>query len=264
MTNKKFDSGAFVFTRTRAYVPRNPEDVIPLAAKHGFDASIVPDYAGDRAAVGRAIAKTDTKIAGDTYLLRPIRRTGSEVVYGIVRENKTGDDHLDHDHEATVTWKAEPNPAVIEGDHTIANCVRLAYAELRGKLVADDWTATVTKELERLGAVPFREDGRVYWCPPQSLAAVRKLQSFLAEVGVVVVVAEVEAENTGVVTEIVSESVADQLHTLALEVEAFDGTQKPGTYARRLEEYQHLREVARQILTTTERKLRARLLARRR
>ncbi|MDD5307172.1 MAG: hypothetical protein PHU25_07610 [Deltaproteobacteria bacterium] len=79
MTNNTYASGAFVFTRTRAYVPRNPEDVIPLAAKHGFDASIVPDYAGDRAAVGRAITKTDTKIAGDTYLLRPIRRTGSEM-----------------------------------------------------------------------------------------------------------------------------------------------------------------------------------------
>jgi hypothetical protein len=65
--------------------------------------------------------------------------------------------------------------------------VRLAYAELRGKLVSDDWTMTCTKELERLGAVPFREDGRVYWCPPQSLDAVRRLQKLLAEVGVVVV-----------------------------------------------------------------------------
>ncbi|MDD5310037.1 MAG: hypothetical protein PHU25_22195 [Deltaproteobacteria bacterium] len=244
MTNKKFATGAFVFTRTRAYVPRNPEDVLPLAIKHGFSPEVVPPYAGDRAAIGRAITKTDTKIAGDTYLLRPIRRTGSEVIYGIVRENKTGDDHLDHNHEATVSWKAEPDPAVIEGDHTIANRVRLNYCDLRGKLVSDDWTMTCTKELERLGAVPFREDGRVYWCPPQSLDSVRRLQRFLAEVGVIVVVAEVEAENTGVVTEIVSESVADQLHALALEVEAFDGTQKPGTYARRLEEYQHLRERA--------------------
>ncbi|HUT77953.1 MAG TPA: hypothetical protein VM285_09720, partial [Polyangia bacterium] len=128
MTNqKKFASGAFVFTRARGLVPRFPEDIVPVALKHGFDASIVPPYAGDRAAVGRAIARTDTKVAGTQYLLRPIKRTGSEVIYGIVREDNNGDDHLDLDHEATVTWRAEPNPDVIFGNHTIANRVRIHY-----------------------------------------------------------------------------------------------------------------------------------------
>ena len=119
--------------------------------------------------------------------------------------------------------------------------MHLHYAELRGKLVSDDWTSCVTAELERLGAVAFREDGRVYWCPPQSLDAVRRLQRFLNDVGMTLVVAEVEAETAGAVTEVVSESVADQIHKLTLEVAEFDGTQKPSTYARRLEEYQSLR-----------------------
>jgi len=122
--------------------------------------------------------------------------------------------------------------------------VAATYSELRGKLVGEDWTNTVTVELERLGAVPFREDGRVYWCPPQSLKAASKLRAFLEEIGLVLVIAEVESEVKTVVKDVVSESVADQLAYLTQEVEAFDGKQKPSTYTRRLEEYQRLRQKA--------------------
>ena len=241
MSTTKFATGAFVFSRARRVRPMLPEDAVPIALRHGVTESIVPAYAGDRAAIGRAIAKTDTIINGETFLLRPIRRTSAEVVYGIVRERQDGEEHLDHAHEATLRWTAEPYPENVEGNHTLAKRVHLAYAELRGKIVADDWTAAVTSELERLGAVAFREDGRVYWVPPQSLAEVRRLQGFLTDVGMTLVVAEVEAETTGAVTEVVSESVADQVHKLTLEVAEFDGTQKPSTYVRRLEEYQSLR-----------------------
>jgi hypothetical protein len=59
MTNKKFATGAFVFTRAKGLVPRFPEDIVPIAERHGIDPSVIPAYAGDRAAVGRAIARTD-------------------------------------------------------------------------------------------------------------------------------------------------------------------------------------------------------------
>jgi hypothetical protein len=239
-----YKNGAFVFTRARGLTPKTPEEIIPIANRHGIDPSVIPTYAGDRAAVGRAIARADTRIAGETYLLRPIRLSSTEVTYGIVRENKNGDDHLDHDHEATVSWKAEPDSSRIEGDHTIAARIRLSYAELRGKLVADDWTSCVTAELERLGAVAMRDDGRVHWLPQISLDEVRRLKGFLAEVGVTVVLAEVESENTGVVTEVVAESVEEQLHKLEIEVQDFDSKQKPSMFARRLEEYQKLRQRA--------------------
>ncbi len=85
MTNKKFASGAFVFTRARGLEPRIPEEIVPLAERHGIDPSVIPPYAGDRAAVGRAIQHTSTRIAGETYLLRPIRRSSIEVTYFIVR-----------------------------------------------------------------------------------------------------------------------------------------------------------------------------------
>ncbi|MCP4607039.1 MAG: hypothetical protein GY847_42085 [Proteobacteria bacterium] len=241
---KSYSNGAFVFTRSRGLTPKTPEEIQPIALKHGIDPQVIPEYAGDRAAVGRAIARTDTKIAGDTYLLRPIRRNSKEVIYGIVREDKHSDDHLDHAHEATVTWKSEPDSGVIEGNHTIANRVRGLYQDLRGKIVSEDWTAAVTAQLDTLGAVPFREDGRVYWVPPQSLDDVKRLREFLSEVGVSLVVAEVESESTGVVTEVVAENVDEQLLRLEKEVEDFSDTQKPSMFARRLEEFQKLKQKA--------------------
>ncbi len=242
--NGKYKTGAFVFTRSRGLEPRTPEEIQPIAAKHGINPTVIPEYSGDRAAIGRAIQRTDTKIQKETYLLRPIRRNSKEVTYGIVREDNLGNDHLDHAHEETLTWKAEPDPSIIEGNHTIANRVRLLYNDLKGKIVSEDWTAAVTAELDRLGAVPFREDGRVYWAPPQSLNDLKRLRDFLAEVGVALVIAEVESESASVVTEVVAENVDEQLHRLEQEVADFDSKQKPSMFARRLEEFQKLRQKA--------------------
>ena len=58
MTNTKFTTGAFCFTRARGLQPRDPENLQPLASQHGLPGDIIPAYAGDRAAIGRAIAQT--------------------------------------------------------------------------------------------------------------------------------------------------------------------------------------------------------------
>jgi hypothetical protein len=221
-----------------------PEEVLPIALRHGYRSDVVPVYPGDRAIIGRAIARTDTVINGTQYLLRSMKRNQTEVIYGIVRERHDGETHLDHNHEATLRWTAEPNPEYIEGDHTLAKRVHLKFAELRGKLVADDWTSFIGEQLERLGAVTMRDDGRVHWLPPQAIDAARKLQAFLSEVGVTLIMAEVAAENAAVVTEVVAESLDDAIHNLELEVREFDEKQKPSMFVRRLEEYQKLRERA--------------------
>jgi len=245
MSNKKFASGAFTFTRARGLEPKRPEDIIPLAEKHGFSESIIPPYAGDRAAIGRAIQATSCGLYREGFLLRPIRRTSTEVVYGIVAERKNdAEEKLDHEHMATIVWRAEPDSSVVVGDHAIARRVAENFEKLRGKLVAEDWSATVTRELENLGAVPFREDGRIYYCPPQHLDTVARFGKFLGEVGVTLVMAEIESETMPVVTEVVTENMSDQLDKLAAEVAQFDGKQKPSTYKRRLSEYQQLRERA--------------------
>ena len=155
-------------------------------------------------------------------------------------------------------YDADGNPTLFCG--TSGGVLR-TFAAAAGKGLKQAWLADLGSEVTGLAViadpeagedllvagsasaslVAFREDGRVYWLPPQSLTEVRRLQGFLNDVGMTLVVAEVEAETTGAVTEVVSESVADQVHKLTLEVAEFDGTQKPSTYVRRLEEYQSLR-----------------------
>ena len=245
MTHTKFTTGAFVFSRARGLLPRDPDDLQPLATQHGLPGDIIPAYAGDRAAIGRAIAQTSSGLHREGYLLRPIRRTSSEVVYGIVREQKDESGRtLDHQQEGTVSWAAEPDASSVQGSHPIACRVADNYALLRGKITSEDWAGTITAFLEQHDAARVRGDGRVYWVPPQRVDAVKQLGAFLAEVGIDLILCELEPEVRSVVEQVAQDSVNDELDRLQAEVVAFDGTQKPSTYLRRLEEYQRLRQRA--------------------
>ena len=245
MNTQKFSTGAFVFTRTRGLEPRNPTDLHPLALQHGIDPAFIPSYPGDRIAIMRAITHASRGLANEGFLLRPIRRTSSEVIYGIVREQKDeATRRLDHDFEDTIAWSAEPDPAVITGGHDVANRVREAYQNLRGKIVADDWSSSITTYLESHDAARMRGDGRVYWVPPQRLEEIRKLSSFLSEVGIDLIMCEIEPETRTVVQDVAQVSIDDELDRLQAEATAFDGKQKPTTYSRRLDEYQRLRQRA--------------------
>jgi hypothetical protein len=202
---------------------------------------IVPSYSGDRTAFMRAITATSRGLHREGFLLRPIRRTSTEVCYGIVREERD-EDRLDHDHEATVSWSAEQE--IITGDHPIARRVDSSYASLKGRVVADDWSSSITSYLEAHDDARMRGDGRVYWVPPQRIDDIRRLGCFLSDVGIDLVMCELEPEAHAVVEDVARESLFDELDRLQEEAAAFDGKQKPGTYSRRLEEYQRLRERA--------------------
>ena len=65
-----------------------------------------------------------------------------------------------------MSWSAEPDPASVQGDHPIAQRVADNFANLRGKIVAEDWSSTITSFLEQHDAARIRGDGRVYWVPP--------------------------------------------------------------------------------------------------
>jgi len=119
-----------------------------------------------------------------------------------------------------------------------------AYTSLRGKIVAEDWSSTITSFLEQHDAARIRGDGHVYWIPPQRVDDVKQLGAFRAEVGIDLILCELEPEVRTVVQDVVQESVNDELDRLQAEVAAFDGTQKPSTYVRRLDEYQRLRQRA--------------------
>jgi hypothetical protein len=245
MNNERFSSGAFVFTRARGLEPRLPKDLHPLATRHQIEPAFIPEYSGDRTAIGRAISQASSGLHREGFLLRPIKRTTAEVVYGIVREQRDeADQRVDHDFEATVAWSSEPDPSVVRGEHPVAQRVADAYGELRGKITAEDWSSVIVAYLEAHDAARVRGDGRVYWVPPQRLDEVRRFGAFLAEVGIDLVLCEIESESRAVVEQVAAESLDEQLDRLQSEAEQFDGTQKPSTYARRLDEYQRLRERA--------------------
>jgi len=243
MNGSSMKTGAFCFTRTRGLQPRDPSDLESLAKAHGFE-DLVPTYAGDRAAVGRAIQITSSGLWREGYLLRPLRRNGSDVTYAIVKERRSGEEHLDHDQESVLRWTAEPDPGVIVGDHPIAHRVRDNYYGLRGKIVSEDWSAAIAAHLDKLDAAPVRSDGRVYWVPPQRVDEVRRLGDFLQAVGIDLILAEMEPETKTVVQEVVKDSLVDQIEKLEAEVAGFSGREKPSVFIRRIEQYQRLRERA--------------------
>ncbi len=245
MTTSKFSTGAFIFTRARGLQPRDPDDLQPLASQHNLPNDIIPTYAGDRAAIGRAIAQTSSGLHREGFLLRPIRRSSSEVTYGIVREQRDEAGRtLDHQQEGTVSWAVEPDSSIVQGSHPIARRVADTYNNLRGKITSEDWSGTITSFLDNHDAARIRGDGRVYWVPPQRVEAVKQLGAFLAEVGIDLILCELEPETRAVVQAVASESIEDQLDKLQAEVINFNGTQKPSTYVRRLDEYQRLRQRA--------------------
>lgn len=90
----------------------------------------------------------------------------------------------------------------------------------------------------------MRGDGRVYWVPPQRIDDIKKLGAFLAEVGIDLIMCEIEPETRTVVADVAQVSIDEELDRLQEEAEAFDGKQKPSTYARRLDVYQKLRQRA--------------------
>jgi hypothetical protein len=245
MTSTKFATGAFAFTRARGLQPRHPHDLQPLAAQHGIDPAFVPVYAGDRVAVTRAIQQVSAGLHREHLLLRPIKRNATEVVYGIVHERRAEkDQRLEHDFEATVSWSAEPDPAVVVGDHPVAQRVAEAYKDLRGKVVADDWSKSITAYLEAHDAARVRSDGRIYWVPPQRVDDVRQFGAFLGEVVIDLILAEIEAESRTVVEQLAAESLDEQLVHLEQEVAEFDVKTKPSTLSRRLDVCNQLRSRA--------------------
>lgn len=243
---KKWSNGAFVFVRAVGLKPYDPQDVRDMATAMGVDENVVPEYAGDRATVARAINACNSGLSRSGWLVRSIKRSHTHVLYGIVREDKNAaDETLDHEFESTLEWKKEPTGDSIEGDHHVAQKINAEYQRLRGNIIPADWTKTLTSYLTSdCSATGMRDDGRVYWVPPQTLDKVRTLRDFLKSIGIHVVLAEIESEVREVVKEAARESLTEKLTALQAEVEAFDGKQKPSTYAKRIEEAQSLRKQA--------------------
>ena len=246
--SQKYSNGAFVFYRTGAQCqPMLPSEIERLAVQHHLPASIVPQYAGDRQQVSRAISATASKASKSGWQLTSIKTGRHEVVYGIsLIERDQALERVDFTFDARLRWEDEGgNGQYIEGTHQIACEANNAYQAIRGRICPGDWTEALTAYLvDECQAFAFREDGRVYWCPQSGMAHLAPLSAFLAQVGITLVVCEVETETRTVVQQAAQESIADKLQALQDDVAAFDGKQKPSNYKRRIEEIVQLRKRA--------------------
>ena len=244
----KFADGCFTFYRVgKSFKPLLPSQVESVAMQHGMPAVLIPRYAGDRAAVSRAITQTAPKAAKQGCLLRKIVAEKTRVVYGIVaestdKEQETVDLNYEDNLEWSVVWD---NGSRVHGGHAMAFEVDDAYQDLRGKIVGADWTDVLTLYFtEQCHATPMREDGRLFWIPPTRMGLLETLKAFLSDIGITLVLLEIEPENKTVIVEAATENLEEQLQALQDEVEAFDGKQRMGTYKDRLTQYQALRRKA--------------------
>lgn len=244
---RSFVSGAFVFWCARGVAAISPEDAKALARKHGVDESVVPSYAGDRATFGRAVQRAAAGLARAGFLLRPFDvKAQDHAVYSIVAEYRNvAAERMDHTFRTNVSWSAEVDPLVVTGDHPVAVRVRGLFDQLVGKLVADDWSKSISNYLVgELSGMSMRDDGRVYWLPPDAIEELGSLKAFLHEVGIDLVLAPITEESHHIVKAAATSSIAAEIDKLSAEVLAFDGTEKPSTYERRLERYAELRDRA--------------------
>lgn len=247
----KLKNGAFCFFRNSNVLPMSPELVKELAKKYQVDEAIVPEYAGDRMAFSRAIQASSMALGKRGVLLRPINKnSSSKAVYGIVLEERNAEaeelKHIFNSSNDKITWlEDQPNDVISNGHNPVAEEVNNQYQRLKSKVTSADWTSAITNYLlYHCAATSYRDDGRVYWIPPQEIEKVSKLRTFLAVIGVSMALCEVEPEVRESVKEAAQESLADKLASLKVEADSFCGVEKPSTYTKRIEEYRALKQRA--------------------
>jgi hypothetical protein len=178
-------------------------------------------------------------------LLDATGRDASRSVFSIIAKRRN--DALlrvDTEFRASVAWSDEA-PDEVEGDHPVAGRVRETFDRLRDRVVADDWTAKLIAYLTgTMRAVSMRDDGRVYWVPPQHIDDVAALRAFLKDCGIDLVLAPITETATKVVRAAAGASIADEIARLRAVVADFDGKQKPSNYESRLAEFAALRDRA--------------------
>jgi hypothetical protein len=244
----RFTDGAFCFYRVSGTCkPMTPTEIEQLARQHGIRESIYPTYAGDRQTVSRALSQVSAHLGRQGWMLDAIKTAKHEVVYAIVEKQKDqAREHIDYSQCSKLRWSDEHgNGAHVDGSHEIAQRVDTAYQELRGKIVAGDWTESLVEYLRTdCYAQSMLTSGYVYWIAPQYLDVVKQLQPFLEHVGISLVLCEVETESKNVVEQAAQEGLADQLAALQTEIDAFSGEEKPTTFRLRIERLQALRKRA--------------------
>jgi hypothetical protein len=252
---EKFANGSLCTYRIRDnFVPMTPSQIADIATRHGMPESLVPAYAGDRAMAGRAIQSQLGAARRAGWLVQQYAASKGRLEYTIARiEKDESEVRTDFTHTSSLAWDAEVNGGRhIEGHHSVAQMMDDKYQELRGLVLAGDWTAHIIDYIKGpCRGVPFLESGGMYWVPPQGTRELEHLRAMLSDVGIGLVIGEIDAESHGDIVEVAQKGLGEQLADLQAEVDGIDdapptldGSQPASTYRTRLERLKDLRATA--------------------
>ena len=246
MTNQQFATGAFVFTRARGLNPVT-RDLPPLAAAHRSTRPSSPPTPATAPPSAAPSPRPAPASQSEGFLLRPITRT-------------THRGRLRHRPRAARRGRAAPRPRV-RGHGLLVRRARprrgprattpspSGWPTPTASCAARSWPTTGAARSpptssSTMPPASAATAGSTGCRPSGSMTSARSAPSS-QEVGIDLVLCEIEAETRTVVEHGgPREPGSSRLAALEAEAQEFDGTQKPCTYARRLEEYQRLRERA--------------------
>lgn len=242
---EKFSTGSLVTYRVRdSFVPRTPDQIKAMAAQRGMPESLCPAYAGHRAMVGKAVQSQIGAAKAAGWLVQPLETSKTKVIYTIARIDKDVErERTDYTHDDVLKWSSEgAGGEHIDGDHRVARECDTAYQALRGLVFAGDWTKHIVDYITGpCKGVAFLDSGKMYWIPPQGTTQLRALRGMLDDVGIGLMIGEIEAESMGDVREVARGGLNEQLEALRAEVEAFTGQEPAKVYRHRLDKLRELR-----------------------
>ena len=243
-----FQNGAIVaYSVSPDFHPKTPTQLQAIARQHGVPEAICPDYAGDRAMVGRAMGGSLAKAKAAGWLVQPLAATSTSLTYTIARIDKDIErERTDYTHDDVVKWTSEGgHGGQVEGSHAVARHIDAAYQALRGLVLAGDWTKNLIDYIVgECQGTSLKDNGHVWWVPPPGVAKLTALRAMLAEVGLALFVSEIAAENVGDVRQVAQRGLSEQIEELRADVAGFDGSQAPSVYKHRLGQLSALRQKA--------------------
>ncbi len=224
------------------------ESLTTIWSDAGLPTDLMPEEPNAERAFKTAIKEAQVGRPG--RLLRLAVDSESEIVFGVVREDRHSNGTLDYHQEARVTLDRHREQLSTDAPgHDLVTDVMRRFAILKTTHVPDDVRRSLVRSLETYAAVTLRPSGGIYWVPAPHAKQLRSLQSAIQRIGqstVSVLQVHRSAEAEATLAKVARGSIEDELAMLASEIEGFvmSPPERASTLQRRLEAFETLRDRA--------------------
>ena len=220
-----------------------------------LDPATLPEIPTDEKAL--KIAVREMQVGLKEQLIRLGKQDESEIVFGIVRENRLPDGSLSYVQEARLSLDRKASVLATDNPrHEVAVGVVSAFRQLRHTHTADDIRRSMIRVLDSCSALTLRGHGGVYWVPAPHAQTARCLRQAIEQIGgsrvhLLPVHRSREARKT--LGEVAQGAIEQDLDALKAEIDGFLATppERSSTLVRRFDAFDAIRsraELYRQIL----------------